>query len=114
MLEKRRDEGARVVEKAEAVEPHGFDGMAGSHNPHCRGLLGGAIKDFRAAKCLKHSRNQTQGISDLGAGRLWLGRERRAVRVSHSLLLCRGIVSAPKNDSMTREWCGIADKGQRQ
>src|SRR5690348_13606199 len=40
--------------------------------------------------------------------RLWRWRDVRAVRVSHSLLLCRGIVATPKNYSMTRGWCGIA------
>ena len=28
--------------------------------------------------------------------------------MSHSLLLCRGTISAPKNYSITREWCGMA------
>jgi hypothetical protein len=51
-----------LVDKAEAVEHHGFDGMAGGHNPHFRVLLGGSINDFSDAKFFKHSRNQTQVI----------------------------------------------------
>jgi hypothetical protein len=35
-------------------------------------------------------------------------RDVKTVRVSHSLLLGRGFVSAPKNYAMTCVWCGIA------
>ena len=108
MLEKMGDEGALVVEKAEAVEHHGFDGMAGSHHPPFRVLLGGAIDDCSDAECFTHARDQTQVLEDLCAVRLRLGRDVRAIRVSHSLLLCRGIVSASKNYSITREGCGMA------
>src|SRR4029434_2077532 len=55
------------------------------------------------------SRELCTMIEDLGTVRFWLWRDVSAVRVSHSLLLCRGIVAAPKNDSITREWCGITD-----
>jgi hypothetical protein len=82
--------------------------MAGGHNPHGRGLRGGSINDFRDAAFFKHARDQTQVISDLGAVRLRLGWDGRAIRVSPNLLLGRGIGAAPKNDSMTRAWCGIA------
>jgi hypothetical protein len=113
MLEKMGDEVARWVEKAAPVEPHGLDGMAGSHHPHCRVLLGGTINDFRDAEFFKHARDQTQGISDLCAVRLRRWRDGRAIRVSHRLLLCRGMISAPKNYSITREWCGMAGHRNR-
>src|SRR5262245_40275744 len=103
-----RDEVELLVEKTQTVEHHGFHGMAGGHHPHFRVLLGGAINDFRDAEFFKHARDQTQVISDLGAVRLRLGWDGRAIRVAHNLLLGRGIVAAPKNYSMTRAWCGIA------
>jgi hypothetical protein len=62
ILEKMGDEVELLVDKAEAVEHHGFDCMAGGHNPHFRVLLGGSIDDFRDAKFLKHPRDQTQVI----------------------------------------------------
>src|SRR5262249_1626826 len=108
MVEKMGHEVELLIEKAQAVKDHGCDRMAYSHNPHCRVLLGRSINDFRAAEFFKHPRDQAPVISDLGTVRVGRWRDIRAVRVSHSLLLCRGIVSAPKNDSMTREWCGIA------
>jgi hypothetical protein len=108
MLEKMGHEVELWVEKAQTIEHHGFDRMPSGHNPHFRVLLGGSLNDFRDAEFCKHPRDQAQVISDLGTVRLWLWRDVRAVRVSHSLLLCRGMVSAPKNYSMTREWCGIA------
>jgi hypothetical protein len=112
MLEKMGHEGELWVEKAQTIEHHGFDRMPSGHNPHFRVLLGGSLNDFRDAEFCKHPRDQAQVISDLGTVRLWLWRDGRAVRVSHSLLLCRGMVSAPKNYSMTREWCGIAGIAQ--
>src|ERR1051325_9115748 len=48
-LEKMWDEVELLVEKAQAIEPHGFDRMPGSHNPHFRVLLGGSINDFSDA-----------------------------------------------------------------
>ena len=106
--EKRRDEGALVGEKAQTVEPHGCDRMAGGPNPHGWVVLGGSIKDVRDAECCTHARDQTHVIEDLCAVRLRLGWDVRTGRVSHTLLLGRGSGAAPKNDSMTRAWCGIA------
>jgi hypothetical protein len=56
------DEVELLVHKAQTVEHHGFDRMAGGHNPHGRVLLGGSINDFRDAECFKHARDQTQVI----------------------------------------------------
>src|SRR5262249_44439997 len=109
MVEKMGHEVERLIEKAQAVQDHGFDRMASSHNPHFRVLRGGSINACSDAEFFKHPRAQAQVISDLGTVRLWLWRDGRAVRWVHSRLLCRGIVSAPKNYSMTRERCGIAD-----
>ena len=62
ILEKMRDEIELLLDKADAVEPHSFDRMAGGHNPHFRVLLGGSINDFRDAKFFKYPRDQTQVI----------------------------------------------------
>ena len=62
MLEKMGDEVELLVNKAQTVEHHGFDRMAGGHNPHFRVLLGGSINDFRDAEFFKHARDQTQVI----------------------------------------------------
>jgi hypothetical protein len=70
--------------------------MAGGHNPHCRVLLRRLINDLRNGEFFKHPCDQTQVISNLRAVRLRLGRDVRAVRVSHSLLLRRGDCSDPQ------------------
>ena len=62
ILEKMGDEVELLVDKTEAVEHHGFDGMADGHPPHFWVLLGSAINDFRDAEFLKHPRDQTQVI----------------------------------------------------
>ena len=62
ILEKMGDEVELLVDKAQTVEHHGFDRMAGGHNPHGRVLLGGSINDFRDAEFFKHARDQTQVI----------------------------------------------------
>jgi hypothetical protein len=107
-LKKMGAKGALLVDNAAAGEPQGCDRMAGGHHTPCRVGLRRGIHPRRAAECCEHSRNETQVISDLGTvcWRLW--REGRAIRVSPSLLLGRGMVAAPKNYSMTRAWCGIA------
>ena len=52
------DEGELLVEKAQTVEHHGFDRMAGGDNPHFRILLRRLINDLRNAEFFKHPRNQ--------------------------------------------------------
>ena len=96
VLEKMGHEGELLVEKAQTVEHHGFDRMTGGHNPHFRVLLRRLINDLRNAELFKHSRDQTQVIEGLRAVRLRLGRDVRAVRVSHRLLLGRGDCSDPQ------------------
>jgi hypothetical protein len=91
------------MEQAEAVAPHGVDRMAGGPTPHGRVLRRRVIKLLRAPAFVTHRRDQPPVISDLGAGRWRLGRPGRTVRVSQSLLLCREMVAAPQNYSMTRE-----------
>ena len=51
-----------LIEKAQAVQDHGFDRMAYRHNPHLRALLGSSINDFRDAEFVKHARDQAQVI----------------------------------------------------
>ena len=65
---------------------HGLDRMACGHNTHCRVLLRRFINNLSDAEFFKHPRDQTQGIEDLRAVRLWLRRDIRAVRWSHNLL----------------------------
>jgi hypothetical protein len=110
MLETMRAAGALVGEKAQTVAHHGLDRMASGHKPRFRVLRGGSSNDCRDPEFCKHARDQPQGISDRCAVRLRLEREGRAIRVSHNLLLGRGMVAAPKNYAMTRAWCGIAGK----
>ena len=62
VLEKMGHEIELVVEKAQTVKHHGFDRMAGGHNPHFRVLLRRVINDFRDAEFFKHARDQTQVI----------------------------------------------------
>jgi hypothetical protein len=59
-LEQMGDEVERLVEQAETVEPHGFDRMAGGHNPHGRVLLRRLINDRGDAECCKHAGDETQ------------------------------------------------------
>src|SRR5262245_58123712 len=46
ILEKMRDEVELLVNKAQTVEHHGFDCMAGGLNTHLHILLGGSIHTF--------------------------------------------------------------------
>ncbi len=62
MLEKMGDEIELLMEKAEAVEHHGFDRMAGGHNPHFRVLLRRLIKNLRDTEFFKHPCDQAQVI----------------------------------------------------
>ncbi len=62
ILEKMGDEIELLIDKAEAVEHHGFDRMAGGHNPHFRVLLRRLINNLRDTEFFKHPRDQTQVI----------------------------------------------------
>ena len=62
ILEKMGDEVELLVEKAQAIEHHGFDRMPGGHNSHFWVLLGGSINDFSDAEFFKHPRDQAQVI----------------------------------------------------
>ena len=96
MLEKMWNEIELLMDEAETVEHQGFDRMASGHHPHFWVLLGGLINHRCDAEFFTHARDQTQVIEDLCAVRLRLGRDGRAIRVSQSLLLGRGMVSALK------------------
>src|SRR5438477_10116359 len=54
ILEKMGDEIELLLDKAEAVEHHGFDRMAGGHNPHFRVLLRRLINNLCDAEFFKH------------------------------------------------------------
>ena len=62
MLKKMRDKVELLVDKAQTVEDHGFDGMASGHNPHFRVLLRRLINHLRDAEFFKHPRDQAQVI----------------------------------------------------
>ena len=79
IVEKMGDEGELVMDKTQPVEHHGFDRMAGGHNPHFRVLLGGSINDFSDAEFFKHARDKAKVLQDLRAVRLRLRRDIRAV-----------------------------------
>src|SRR5215475_9830205 len=78
------------VEQAETVEHHGFDRLAGGHNPPCWGWLRRLVDDLGDPECFNHAGDQAQVIEDERAVWLWLRRDGRTVRVSHRLLLCTG------------------------
>jgi len=109
-LQKMGDQGARLVDQAEAMEPQGLDGMAGGHHPHGRIWRRRLRNHLRAAERFQHARHSTHVLSNRCAVRVRRGREVRAVRVSPRLRLGREIGAAPKNDAMTQAWCGIADQ----
>jgi hypothetical protein len=97
VLKKMRHQGKPLVDKAQAIQDHGFDGMACSDNPHCRVVLRCLINNLSDTKCFKHACDEPQVISNLRAVRLRLWRDVRTVRLSHSLLLCRGdCIDTPK------------------
>src|SRR4030095_2815710 len=50
ILKKMGDKVELLVDKAEAVEHHGFDRMASGHNPHFRVLLRRLLNHLRDAK----------------------------------------------------------------
>ena len=62
MLEKMRNKGELLVDKAQPVEDHGFAGMAGGHHPHFRVLLRRLSNNLRDAEFFKHPRDQAQVI----------------------------------------------------
>jgi hypothetical protein len=78
-LEKRGDEGQRLVHEAQAGAAHGLDRMAGGHKPHARGLVGGVSHDRRDAAFFTQPCDSTQGSHALRTVRLWRWREVRAV-----------------------------------
>jgi hypothetical protein len=71
--------------------------MASRHHAHGRVLLRHLIHALGDAECFKHACDKAQVIQDQRAVWLRLRREVRAVRVSHSLLLCQGeCIDTPK------------------
>jgi hypothetical protein len=77
--QKMRDEGARLIDEAQTVEPPGFDRMAGGHKAHGRVLRRGRVDDLGDPECCKHARDKAKGISDLRAVWWWLRRDVRTV-----------------------------------
>jgi hypothetical protein len=62
MLKKMWHQGELLVDKAQAIEDHGFDSMASGHNPHFRVLLRRLINNLSDAKFFKHARNKAKVI----------------------------------------------------
>ena len=62
ILEKMGDEVELLVEKAQAIEHHGFDRRPSGHNPQFRVLLGGSINDCSDTEFFKHPCDQAQVI----------------------------------------------------
>jgi hypothetical protein len=67
ILEKPRHQVQLLVHKAEAVEDHRVDGMAGGDEAHLRVLLGRLVNDFSDAKFVKHACDEAQMIQDWAA-----------------------------------------------
>ena len=62
ILEEPRDEGARLIDKPQAIEPHRFDGFTHGEVPHFRVLLGGLVDDVANAEFFKHTCNEAEVI----------------------------------------------------
>jgi hypothetical protein len=60
MLEEPRDEGERVVDTSQTIEPHCFDAFPDGEVPHCWVLLRGFVHDFATAKFVKHARDKAK------------------------------------------------------
>jgi hypothetical protein len=66
-----RDEGTRLVDKAQAVQDHRLHGMPCGHKTHFRVLLGGFLNDLSDAEFVKHPCDQAAVIYHLTVGGLW-------------------------------------------
>jgi len=67
ILEKPGDQGEGVIDKAQAVQHHGFDGFTGRHVTPCRVLLGGLINDVADAEFVKHAGHEAEMIQNCTA-----------------------------------------------
>jgi hypothetical protein len=65
ILEEPRDEGARLIDKPQAIEPHRFDGFTHGEVPHFRVLLGRTIEDVAKAEFVEHASNKAEVVQDL-------------------------------------------------
>src|SRR4029453_17851728 len=70
VLEKHRDQGELVMDKAQAVEDHRFDRITAGHNTLLRVLGCGAVNHLAEAQFFKHPGNEAEMIQDLTA--IWL------------------------------------------
>jgi hypothetical protein len=62
ILEKMGDKVELLVDKAETIKHHGFDRMAGGHNPHFWVLLRRLVDDLGDPEFFKHACNKAQVI----------------------------------------------------
>src|SRR5882724_7331691 len=97
ILEKPRHQVELLVYKAEAVEDHRFDGMAGGDDAHLRVLLGRLVNDFSNAKFVKHARDKAKMIQDL-----------TAVDLFHVLSSSEEILPTPKIAQIPSRVCGMS------
>jgi hypothetical protein len=68
-----------LVDKPQAIEHHGFDGLSHREVPHFRVVVGGVIEDVANAEFIEHASDKAEMVQDLAT-------VRRLVR--HKELLC--------------------------
>jgi len=79
-----------LVNKFQTIEHHRFDSFTYREVAHFRVVVSGLVDDVAKTEFCKHASYKPERISDLRAVQWRLGREVRAIRGSHRLLLCSG------------------------
>jgi len=62
MREEPGDEGERLIDTSQAIEPHGFDRFPDGEAAHFRVLLGRLVNDIATAKFVKHAHDEAEVI----------------------------------------------------
>jgi hypothetical protein len=97
MLEEPGDEGERVLDKSQAIEPHGFDRFPDGEVAHFRVLLGRFVNDIAHAKFVKHARDEAEVIEGL-----------TAVGVFHQFSSPEEILPTPRITQIPSRVCGMS------
>lgn len=84
VLEQPLHPRAVLVHTAEAVQDHGFDGIARGHDPRCWLVSGRAVHDLTYAEGIEHTRDKAPMVEELTPIGVW-----------HGVLLSRGDSTDP-------------------
>ena len=90
IVEESGNQRERLIDKPQAIEHHGFDRLTYREVAHFRVVVSGLVDDVAKTESCKHASYKPERISGLRAVQWRLGREVRAIRGSHRLLLCSG------------------------